>query len=157
MTTTTLPHSLPNLAAREAVVDALYRAVQGIDTNDHALFKSAITDDATMELPGVASIGGEGIMKMFAGVGPMDTTHAISNVRVNLEQGASTATMTAYAVAQHFKAGEGADATSPNLLAGAIYTLTLVEDGGLWKVKKWVADFKWRQGDPSIMTWQNDL
>ncbi|KAL6243088.1 hypothetical protein RBB50_010188 [Rhinocladiella similis] len=152
-----IPHKIHSLTTRESVVDALYRVVQGIDTNDRALFQSATTEDVTMEMPGVGSISGEGIEKMFTGVGPMDTTHAISNVRVNVEEGASTATLTAYAVAQHFKAGEGFDPTSPNLLAGAIYTLTLVNDGGLWKVKKWVADFKWRQGDPSIMTWQDQL
>ncbi|KAK6376093.1 hypothetical protein LTS17_007344 [Exophiala oligosperma] len=152
-----LPYNIPSLTTRESIVDALYRAIQGLDTNDRALFQSAVTDDMTMEIPFVGSISGPGIDKMFEGVGPMDTTHAISNVRVHVEEDSKTATVTAYAVAQHFKAGEGSDPTSPNLLAGAMYTLALVKDDSqdLWKVKKWVAEIKWRQGDPSIMTWRD--
>ncbi len=152
-----LPFALQSISTREAIADAVYRAVQGIDTNDLPLFKSALTEDVSMEATGMGVIQADDIVnKMFSGVGPMDTTHIISNIRINAEEDGHTASMTAYAVAQHFRKGEGHDPAAPGLLSGGIYTLELVKDSkdGLWKVRKWVVDFKWMQGDRSIMTWQ---
>lgn len=45
-----LPIALSSLSVREAITDALYRGVIGLDTADVALFDSAFTDDASFDL-----------------------------------------------------------------------------------------------------------
>lgn len=52
-----LPHKLSSLDPREAVTDARYRAINGIDQDDVALFDSALTGDATMYLFGTVLEG----------------------------------------------------------------------------------------------------
>lgn len=83
----------------------------------------------------------------------MDTTHMISNVRVDVKDGADTASLTAYALAQHCPPGKGKELDAPKYLVGGEYWIDLVRDegDGLWKIKKWVLDVIWRQGDASIM------
>lgn len=83
----------------------------------------------------------------------MDTTHFISNIRIDVkDDAADTASMTAYAVAQHYRKGEGYDPSTPNLMSGGIYTLDMVKDknDGLWKIRKWGANMIWRQGDRAV-------
>ena len=46
-------------------------------------------------------------------VGPMDTTHMISNVRVDVKDGADTASLTANAMAQHCPPGRGKEPDGP--------------------------------------------
>ena len=40
------PITLPSLTPREAVADALYRCLEGLDTNDLTMFKSAWVDES---------------------------------------------------------------------------------------------------------------
>jgi hypothetical protein len=40
-------------------------------------------------------------------VGPMDTTHTISNVRVSMKDGANTVSFTSLVLAQHALPGQG--------------------------------------------------
>lgn len=151
------PTSLTGLTTREAIADALYRGVQGIDTNDLSLFKSALVDlkEFRFQMAGAEMQGEDVIMNdMWNFVGPMATTHTISNIRIDVkDDAATTATMTAYAVARHQKNGTGEDPTSPHLTAGGIYTLDLMRDSndGLWKMKRWAVDTIWRDGDASVM------
>ena len=154
------PISLPSLTPREAVADGIYRAVTGFDRNNVEMFNSAfISEDVTFEL-----LAGGKREKIFEGLsnlrsqalehtGPMDTTHMLSNVRVNLEEGASTASLTAYALVQHARAGEGIDPESPKYLVAGEYYVELVKDetDGLWKIKKWIRDAQWKHGDRSVM------
>jgi hypothetical protein len=148
--------SLTGLSTREAIADALYRGVQGIDTNNVSLFKSALVDlkEFTFEVNGFGLQGEEAVMgTIFNFVGPMDTLHTISNIRIDVkDDAADTAVMTAYAVARHHRKGEGPDPTTPHLTTGGIYTLDLVQDrsDGLWKARKWAANFIWRDGDESV-------
>lgn len=144
------------LTTREAVADALYRCCLGLDCNDYDMVESSLAegDDLTMEVKGRFGLKGRDQIKkyIFDFIGPLDTTHHISNVRVDVKDGADTATMSAYAVAQHYRAGEGPDPTASRLMTGAIYMLDLVKDSkdGLWKIKKWSAKMVWREGDDSI-------
>lgn len=96
------PHTLTSLTPREAITDALYRALIGFDRNDASILNSALAGEDI-------SVGGEGRnvnglsalrMQILEHVGPMDTTHMISNVRVDYKDGESTASLTAYAMAQ---------------------------------------------------------
>ena len=159
-----MPHhySLPSLNTNEAIADALYRATIGFDRNDFAIFGSAFAEDGSLEIitgpndPNQrTSVNGLSTLKtqIFDHVGPMDTTHMISNVRINHKPGDNIASLTAYALAQHCPPGRGAEFDGPKYIAGAEYRIDLVQDqsDGLWKIKKWVIDAIWRQGDPSVI------
>jgi len=148
---------LIGLSTREAIADALYRCVQGIDTNDLTMFKSSVIDlnKFKLDMNGAEIQGEEIIMEaVFNFVGPMDTTHTISNIRIDVEDDAAdTASMTAYAVARHHRQGEGMDPTTPHFTSGGIYTLDLIKDSndGAWKVANWAVKFVWCDGDASMM------
>jgi SnoaL-like domain len=152
------PITLTSLAAREAISDALYRAITGFDHNDVSIFNSAFAgEDAIMELRedetkiirGLSAIRTE----VLGPVGPMDTTHMISNMRIEVKDGANTASLTAYALEQHCPPGKGKDPNGPKYLVGAEYFIDMVrdEEDGLWKIKKWVLEVIWHQGDPSVL------
>jgi hypothetical protein len=82
----------------------------------------------------------------------MDTMHMISNVRVDVKDGASTASLTAYGQAQHCLPGKGRDPNSPKFMSGGEYFVDLVKErDGLWKIKKWTMKVIWSQGDRSII------
>jgi SnoaL-like domain len=154
------PISLTNLSPREATTDALYRAIIGFDRNDISSFNSAFTEDVTMEIrPGNRVIKGLSTIRAQSldQVGPMDTMHMISNVRVDVKPGADCASLTAYALAQHCPPGRGKELDGPKYLSAGEYSVDLVKDegDGLWKIKKWVLDTIWRQGDASVMQRQS--
>ena len=77
----------------------------------------------------------------------------ISNVRVDVKDGADTASLTAYALAQHCPPGKGKEPDASKYLAGGEYCIDLIKDeaDGLWKIKKWVLNVIWSQGDASVM------
>ncbi|MCJ1304227.1 hypothetical protein MMC08_007039 [Hypocenomyce scalaris] len=152
------PHTLTSLTPREAITDALYRALIGFDRNDISIFNSAFAgEDVIFELHsgdrriinGLSAIR----TQVLDLVGPMDTTHMISNVRVDVQDGADTASLTAYALAQHCLPGKGKEPDAEKYLVGGEYWVDLVRDeaDGVWKMKKWVLDIIWGQGDVSVM------
>ncbi|KAJ5689744.1 hypothetical protein N7462_004136 [Penicillium macrosclerotiorum] len=154
------PQTLENLTAREAISDAMYRALLGFDYNDVAIFNSAFAgEDVVLEInsgPGedVSVQGLSSIRTQFlAHVGPMDTTHMTSNVRVSFKEGESTASLTANFLAQHCPPGRGKELDGPKFMASGQYSIDLVHDNadGMWKIKKWVLNIIWRQGDISVM------
>ena len=151
------PQYLPSLSERDAIADALYRVAIGCDRNDVQLFNSGWAgedvsfkihrDDETV-MSSLAVIR-ENILDI---VGPMDTTHNVTMVRVNLRDGADTATMTAMSTAYHSPAGMGRDPTGPEYIAGGEYLANLIKDGsGVWRIKKLVLRVIWTQGDPSVV------
>lgn len=152
-------HILSSLSAREAVVDAMYRCLIGFDRNDGSIFDSAFAgEDVSIGFKDGNDIqmydGLSHIKSYFLNhVGPMATTHMTSNVRVNLEDGANTAKVTAYALAQHCLPGGGNDPNAKKFLVAGEYFIDMIKDekDGMWKAKKWVMDILWRQGDPSVM------
>lgn len=88
---------------------------------------------------------------MFEIIGPLNTTHFVSNVRVQMEEGGSKASLTASSLAQHFRPGEGFQGEQ-GLLTGAIYYVNLVKDAaGLWKSVSFKMRASWAQGDRSIV------
>jgi hypothetical protein len=149
------PHILASLTQREAITDALYRALIGFDENDLSIFNSAfIGQDVDFEFRGNVIHGLDTLRTRFLDfVGPMDTTHMISNVRVDVKDGASTAYLTANALAQHCPPGKGEELDGPKYLAASRYFIDLVKDesDGLWKIKKWAMKIVWTQGDASVM------
>src|ERR1700722_7544733 len=116
------PQTLPSLSQREAIADALYRAAIASGPYETSLFNSAwagedvfieIHDDNKRVFQGLSLIR----THVLDRVGPMDTTHNISMVRVNYQDGADTASLTATSMAQHASSGTGRD---PN---GTKYTV----------------------------------
>ncbi|KAH8912744.1 hypothetical protein BR93DRAFT_922707 [Coniochaeta sp. PMI_546] len=153
-----MPSYVANLALpdREAIPDALYRSIIGLDTNDQNIFESAWHKDATFvydEFPpaqGLDAILGSTFQYVGAG---LDTTHFVSNVRVDVKDGADTATMTAHALAQHYRKDEGRNPKAPRYMTGNMYLIDLAKDNteGLWKMTRLEIKVIWREGDASIV------
>lgn len=152
------PQILPSLSPREAIADALYRAAIACDKHDSALFDSAFAgEDVSMEIhdgdkPKV--LEGLNLMRTMVlnRVGPMDTTHNIGLVRVNYQDGADTASLTATSTNLHAAPGTGKDPNGAKYTVGGEYSADLVKDGsGVWKIKKIVLNVVWTSGDASLM------
>ncbi|CAJ2512263.1 Uu.00g052780.m01.CDS01 [Anthostomella pinea] len=133
-----LPASLPSLTEREAITDTLYRAIVGIDTADKALFDSALADDGRIEISGHVMEGREAIHAgMFDFISTkLTTTHFLSNIRIDVKPGATTAKVTAQSLAQHCRPGDGTQPGAAKFLAGGMYFVDVAKDekDGLWKV-----------------------
>ena len=147
--------SISHSPEKEAIVDAVYRSIIGLDTNDRVLWESAFDKPDAVFVFGDDTMNGMDAINtgIFDRVGPLDTQHSISNVRVDHKAGTNNAYLTAYAIAQHYKAGEGMTGDAKRLLAGASYFIDLVKDSsdGLWKIKKWAMKLIWIEGDMSIV------
>lgn len=143
------------LVEREAIIDVLYRAVMAFDNDDVSLLQATLgSQDVVFDLDGAVYEGFENIRTEILGcVGPMDTTHMISNIQVGYKDGASTASLTALALSQHCLPQKGKDQSSPKFSAGSRYFLDLLKDksNGSWKIQKWVMKIIWTEGDRSIM------
>lgn len=146
-------HILNLITEREAVADALYRAVHAFDDNDVALFNSAMCEDVDFKMNENVFSGRDAIKTQILDfVGPKDTTHMISNVRVDLKPGDKTATLSAYAQAQHCHPGQGCDTSSPKYMSGSRYHLNLVKnEEKVWKIKEWNMQIIWLEGDQSVL------
>lgn len=152
-----LPVTLnPPLSGREAVADAVYRALLGLDTNDAKLFESGLTEDVIFTVNESTTHGREALVSgSFAKLSKLDTTHFLTNVRVHIDEGGATASLTASALSQHYRGGEGMDPKAERYLAGTLYFLDLVRDddeaGGIWRVKNWKIRTSWNEGNVAIV------
>lgn len=158
MSSPNLPANLA-LSEREAIADALYRSVLGLDSNDKDLFTSSYTEDSVFvynDYPPTESR--DAILgSVFALVGAgLDTTHVVSCVRVDHKEGASTAKVTANAFAQHYRKGEGVDPKAPRFMTGNLYYIDVVKDetDGLWKMTKFILKVVWGEGDAGLLQGQ---
>lgn len=154
----TYPYSLSGLSTREQISDTIMWACLNIDSNDKSLFESAWATEDSENITfgtktGTVLRGLENISKKcFDHVGPMDTHHLTTNIRIDLKDGADTAYMTANALNQHYAAGESLKPDAKYLLVGSRYDIEVVrESDGQWKIKSWILNVVWRQGDRSVM------
>lgn len=77
-------------------------------------------------------------------------------VRVDVRDGADTAALTATSLAQHSPPGRGREPGGPKYTVGGQYSVDLIKNkSGEWKVKKWVLNVIWDQGDASMMKGPN--
>ena len=145
----------PPLNDREAINDAIYRAFVGIDSNDASFFDSAFVDEGRLDIDGNIMEGREALRtQSFGHLKTLDTTHFVTNTRVNIDEGGSTASATASVLAQHYRGGQGTNPAAPRFLAGTLNWLQFVKDekdGGLWKIKDWKLRSVWGEGDPSVL------
>lgn len=147
--------TLKGLTPHEAVADALYRALVGLDLQDDKLWASAWAKENDISFAlGEPLIGFDAIKKgVYDRIGALETQHTTSTVRVDLDQNAKTARLTAYAVNNHFRPGEGMKPDSVGFLCGGKYDVELVEDesDGLWKMRHWKMGLIWCTGDGSLV------
>ncbi|KAL4879844.1 hypothetical protein BJY04DRAFT_219652 [Aspergillus karnatakaensis] len=154
----TLPVLLnPPLAGREAIADTLHRIVLAFDTNDAPLLHSALTPTATMDVNGRVSEGLDAIHKdCFDFVGRLNTTHFVTNMRIHIADDGQRASMTASALSQHYREGQGERGDEERLMAGNLYWVELVKEGHhgegeLWKIERFVVKSTWAEGAWGVM------
>ncbi|GAA0228171.1 nuclear transport factor 2 family protein [Cryptosporangium japonicum] len=152
--------ALSALTDHASIVDTLHRYAAGLDLGDADLLASSLTEDATVDLgPAMRRIGYDFpplqpretvVGALIAAVGPLDSSHSISNVRSTVD--GDTATVHAYAQAQHFKPGVGSDPTvTRHALMMNRYTATMVRDGAAWRIKQLDIANAWFDGDPTML------
>ncbi|TVY44842.1 hypothetical protein LCER1_G008920, partial [Lachnellula cervina] len=146
--------------SREAVTDALHRCVLAFDTADTALFDSSFMPNGVFEVNGRAMEGRSAIHATgLALIFSLDTTHLVSNVRVDMKTGPAVeegneASLTATVLSQHFAGGMGMgmEPDQKNLMGGSLYRAELIRDvDGLWKFKHLLIKSTWVQGDYSVV------
>lgn len=149
------PYTLTAISPREAVADALHRCILGLDTNDHDLFESACVKDESMTvIAGTHTLQGWNVINEFMSrVFLVVTTHFLTNIRVELKDGANTAHMTAHNIAYHVRPDDAYKPEDTAYTAGCLYFMDLVKDDtdGLWKIKKWEIRIQWTTGDRAIL------
>jgi hypothetical protein len=145
---------------RAQIADAIYRYAAGLDFGDAALLESALTEDAVVDLTSAtAKLGLEFpalaprdvVVKALTGaVGPLDTSHSITNIRTDIT--GDTATARCYAQANHFLPGEGPnpDRTRHALMMNR-YTAEMARDGERWRIRRLLIDCAWFEGDPQVL------
>ncbi|OCK73296.1 hypothetical protein K432DRAFT_410809 [Lepidopterella palustris CBS 459.81] len=126
-----------------------------MDTNDTALFDSAFTQDARWDLSGRVMEGLKAIhTECFdATIIKLDTTHYVTNIRINVTDEGSEASISALYHAKHYRGGTGMVPGLPWFMTGGVYFLDLVkvDVDGLWKIKFFKMNKMWTEGDYSVM------
>ncbi|CAL5868636.1 uncharacterized protein PFLUO_LOCUS2863 [Penicillium psychrofluorescens] len=146
--------ALPSLSPREAIADALYRAVLALDTADLALLNSSLTPDVLFDMDGHTTEGLDAFQsQLYDKISKLDTTHFVNNLRINFVEGASSATMTASVLSQHYRPNTGKVPGATYFMGGSLYFIDVVKDDteGLWKIKSWRMKVTWTTGDPDVM------
>ncbi|KAL2828331.1 SnoaL-like domain-containing protein [Aspergillus pseudoustus] len=149
----------PPLQGREAITDAITRFLVGLDTDDKTLFESAFTETASLNINGSVT---EGLPALITGcydrIGKLDTTHFLTNVRINLEEGGKKANATASALSQHYRPGEGMVGGKDALLVGSLYWVELVKDesggereGEFWRIQHFILKSTWADGPWAVL------
>lgn len=141
---------------RAAIVDALYRFGAGMDQRDRALFESAFSPAASLDLSGAARRlgfelpviqGREAITEaIMAEVSRVDTTHTITNPRITGYDG-RRARLSALVEAQNLPRGDH----SRHLLLKNIYTVDLTKQDEDWTIDALLIENLWLDGDPEVL------
>ena len=138
---------------REGVEDAVLRFVEGIDKADGELLASAFTEDVVFEMLDASldsSTPYEGrdvvVDRLMKRLGKLDSMHAITNVRVEVD--GDRAHLTCYLIAQHHRPDQGPSVNfSGHLWLGNFLDTYLVRDGRhLWRVSHYYVHNSWATG-----------
>lgn len=138
-----------------AVAEALYRFAAGIDLRDRALLASAFAENAISDFrPAAAKAGFEYpvlqgrdviVDALASSLSQVDTTHSISNPRVEIDGDAATVDM--LVEAQHVSRE---DASSHYLMKNR-YDVVLSRKGDAWEIERVTVDNVWRTGNPGVL------
>ena len=145
---------------RTEITDALYRYAAGLDLGDAAVLESALTEDAVVDLTSAtAKLGLDFpvlaprdvvVSALSSAVGPLDTSHSITNIRIDIA--GDTAAVRCYAQANHFLPGDG---PRPHRTRHALmmnrYDAEMARDGERWRIRRLLIDCAWFDGDPSVL------
>ncbi|MEU3854439.1 nuclear transport factor 2 family protein [Streptomyces sp. NPDC029554] len=143
-----------------AIADALHRYTAGLDHGDADLLASSLTEDAMVDLtPATSKIGLDFpalkprdtiVGTLIPAVGPLDTSHVISNIRASVD--GDTAHVNCYAMAQHYLPHEGPkpDRTRHALMMNR-YDADLTRDGSTWRISRLTIDNAWFEGDETVL------
>ncbi len=153
-------HELAQLAYdRTEIAETMYRYAFGLDHGDPDSLASTFTEDAVLDFSAGGTKlgldfpvlnGREAIVQtLIAIIGPLDTSHTLSNIQVEVT--GDTATLHAYMAAMHFPPGHGPKASGDFALLMNRYDVELVRDGLKWRMKRVMIDTAWAQGDPGIL------
>lgn len=167
-----MPYTTAHLTPHEAIADTIHRFVEALDDSNIDLLSSAFTPDAVFDLSEMkalnpdysATVGREAIVAQLSSVVfPMDTTHMVTNIRSRLLQEepraaaegapavARRARVTAYALAQHWRPGQGPSHLFGNdFLNGNRYDADLVFDGEVWRFERFRLRTAWAKGDRGV-------
>ncbi len=146
---------------RTEIADALYRYAAGLDLGDADVLASSFAEDiifdftpaankAEVEFP-VLSSRGVVVKSLIATLGPLDTSHSVSNIQTTVD--GDSATLKAHILAQHFLPGQGPrpDCTKHALVMNRC-NADLVRDGDTWRISRLTIDNVWFEGDPAVGT-----
>jgi len=154
---------LKALFDRNEITDTITRFLHSLDNGNPKLFTSCLTPDMTMDLTPLNKAGtsyptfhGREVVveKLMHAVGKTMDSAYVSNFLIDLK-GSEEAQVSCYALAQHFRLGEGSS-NEPNgqndyCLMGNIYDITLVRDGADWRIKLYVVDSMWSLGNVDVL------
>jgi hypothetical protein len=155
----------PDLSPRDGAADAINRFVLALDLFDADIMRSAFTTDGVLDKSDLEKVTGQnmgedsGIEEIIKGtlahVGPMDSSHHLSNFRVKLDDNQTQAEVTCHALAQHFKHGEGSDPSKRDylLFANMYYANVVKEEQGddaLWRIRRIGMHNLWCEGDIGV-------
>ncbi|PYE18485.1 SnoaL-like protein [Williamsia limnetica] len=154
-----IPVALDVIPPTADPADALIRFAFGLDAGDKEILESAFTEDILFDVSRVgdeqsgfpAIEGRESVVGMLLmSMGPLDTMHALSNFRVHVD--GDTARLNCYAMAQHYRPGEGPSRTTTDqVMMGNKYDAVLVRDGQTWRIKRLTIVTIWSQGNPDVL------
>ena len=160
---TTQPTDLAALLDHHGIVDAVLRYTAALDLADADLMTSALTEDAVVDLtPATTKIGLDFpvlgprdtvVAALIGAVGPLDTSHSVTNARTTVD--GDEAVLTAYANAVHFLPGTGPDhRRTEHAQMMNRYTAQLVRSEGAWRIRHLSIDNAWFSGDPQVLVSQ---
>lgn len=145
---------------RTEIAETLYRFALGLDLGDADQLASSLTEDVIFDFtPAASKVGREFpvlssrevvVKTIIAALGPLDTSHTVSNLHITVN--GERAALQAYVMAQHFMPGEGPrpDRTTHALFMNR-YDAALVRDADTWRISRLTVDTAWFEGDPTIL------
>ncbi len=149
-----LERELAALRAEQQIVDALYRFAAGQDLRRPELFLSAFTPDAQLDFTQPARrlgadmpvmVGRDSIAGIMHTLAPLDTTHTVTNPRIELRGDESS--LTALVEAQHVSRAT----PTRYLLLKNHYEAVVVRMDDSWRIRSLVIRNVWYDGDPAVL------
>jgi ketosteroid isomerase-like protein len=145
---------------RSEIAQTLYRYASGLDHNNAETFASVFTDDCVLDFTPAGEkleiafpvLHGrdEIVGAVLPIIGPLDTTHTVSNVQMEVRGDA--ATMCAFILAQHYMPGDGPKRGTEYAMLMNRYEAELVRSGRQWLFTRVMIDNVWAEGDPGLLT-----
>ena len=145
---------------RFEIADAMHRYAFGLDHGDPDSLASALMEDCVLDFTAAgkklglpfSKVNGrkELVELLIPMIGPLDTSHAVSNVQI--EVSGDTATLHCYVMSQHFMPGHGRRQGADHALLMNRYDADLVRDGQKWRMQRVMIDNVWAEGDPGVVT-----